>query len=140
MEKYAKQFPEKEAEAYAEALRTWFGEYKQWRAAKHELIRLRLRFENLGRVPTYDARVDVHFPTPFDEPPEESPMLLPPPERLEFTRHRIGLPNLGLFTSGLSPTVLSPHALGGRCQYGHHSFWLRWQGDHHLVSLTSARH
>ena len=71
---------------YEKDLRSWLAEYDEWRAERYAIIRPAVRFENRGRVPTYDARVELRFPDPFEERPEELPFLSDPPDRPRFTR------------------------------------------------------
>jgi len=76
---------EAQVEKYVTQLRAWIREFEKWRQELSECIRLQLCFENSGRVPTYDARIDVHFPDAF-EPIEEEPTLSERPARPRFTR------------------------------------------------------
>jgi hypothetical protein len=76
---------ETRVEDYLTRLTAWIEEFERWRQELLECVHLQLCFENSGRVATYDARVDVHFPDPF-EPVEVEPELSDPPVRPRFTR------------------------------------------------------
>lgn len=104
---------EKQVDDYIERLRSWLDDYSAWRDETDRLVRLRLRFENLGRVPCEGARIDVHFPDPFDEAEEEYPEMGTAPTRPRFHRRSaLEIAGLGLgYTPHIPVSSLSPRIL-----------------------------
>jgi hypothetical protein len=103
---------EAEIEKYVARLRAWIEEFEHWRKELSESIHVRLCFENSGRVPTYGARVDVHFPDPF-EPMEEELTLSRAPSKPRFKRNTgfgglTGLDHLVAPGATLRPSVALP--------------------------------
>jgi hypothetical protein len=97
---------------YAHELREWLSEYENWRAETTLIFVTHLRFENRGRVPAHDARVQLRFPDTF-ESVDEYPELDDPPDRPRFTRGGLsaltGLLNSTLtIPPGYSPRLLDP--------------------------------
>ena len=91
---------EARVKTYLTRVRQWLRDYQEWHREIHELVSFKLRFENNGRVPANDVRVEVHFPDPFDEGPEDYPVIDSPPARPKFARKsRFGIPDLGFSPS-----------------------------------------
>lgn len=98
---------EARVETYLGRVRQWLRAYEEWHRAVHELVSFKLRFENTGRVPARDVRVEVHFPDPFEEGPDDYPIIESPPVRPTFARkNRFGIPDIGI-----SPSLASLAAL-----------------------------
>lgn len=74
-----------EVDGYVEELQQWLAEYAEWRRQTELMVVLPLRFENRGRVPARDLRVQLTFPDAF-EPIERRPSVSEPPEAPTFRR------------------------------------------------------
>jgi hypothetical protein len=74
---------------YARDLRDWLAEYKEWREQTDLTFVSALSFENRGRVPARDVRVQLHFPDQFEEVEEDGKFDDRPPRRPRFQRRTL---------------------------------------------------
>jgi hypothetical protein len=120
---------EAEVEKYAASLRKWLMEYQGWREETQFIFVSNLCFENHGRVPGRDLRIELRFPDGF-EPVEEFPSLAGPSRRPHFKPRNyadllvglrspaMSMPDLMRFpppTVPADPNVSSPRYRNGSC-------------------------
>jgi hypothetical protein len=93
---------EKKVDKHLAQLRKWLRAYERWENQRHELISIRLRFENHGRVPCLGGIYQAHFPDPIERGPNDYPELHDAPARPKFSRP-------GLFSI---PDLMTSYPLG----------------------------